>query len=393
MERIDGRQVGERLRAIRRQKGLSLHDVEARSDQEFKASVLGAYERGERAISVPRLLRLAELYRVPPDQLLPRGAHDLEIDLTEPARRRRRRLHHRPRAPARDRRRRRRGDRPLRRDHPAAAPGLQRPDAHHPQRRPARPRRGDGPQPRGPRQPARRARPPRGLPISAWSIRALPRATATAATLVPTCQHRRRPRSRSSYRATTSWWACSVSATNCCASCRTPSPSRSTCAGNEITIRGDEVEADRVGRLFEEMVALLEAGHVLDPRASGRSIQMLKADQRPTDVLTTEVLRGRKPVRPKTVGPEALRRRRAHAHRHVRDRPGRHRQELPRGRARGAGAAGEGDQPHHPHPPRGRGRRAPRLPPRRHPRQGRPVPAPALRRALRHARARGGARG
>src|ERR687888_495408 len=79
MERIDGRHVGERLRAIRRQKGLSLHDVEARSDQEFKASVLGAYERGERAISVPRLLRLAELYRVPPDQLLPRGAHDLRV--------------------------------------------------------------------------------------------------------------------------------------------------------------------------------------------------------------------------------------------------------------------------------------------------------------------------
>ena len=51
--------VGDRLRAIRRQKGLSLHDVEARSRQEFKASVLGAYERGERAISVPRLLRLA----------------------------------------------------------------------------------------------------------------------------------------------------------------------------------------------------------------------------------------------------------------------------------------------------------------------------------------------
>lgn len=83
-EQGDGRQVGERLRAIRRQKGLSLHDVEARSGQEFKASVLGAYERGERAISVPRLLRLAELYRVPPDQLLPRGANgDVEIDLTD----------------------------------------------------------------------------------------------------------------------------------------------------------------------------------------------------------------------------------------------------------------------------------------------------------------------
>jgi len=33
--------------------------------------VLGAYERGERAISVPRLQRLAKLYDVPVDQLLP----------------------------------------------------------------------------------------------------------------------------------------------------------------------------------------------------------------------------------------------------------------------------------------------------------------------------------
>ena len=67
-----GRRVGERLRAIRRQKGLSLQDVEATSEHEFKASVLGAYERGERAISVPRLQRLARFYSVPVDQLLPR---------------------------------------------------------------------------------------------------------------------------------------------------------------------------------------------------------------------------------------------------------------------------------------------------------------------------------
>ena len=66
-----GRRVGERLRAIRRQKRLSLQDVEASSLQEFKASVLGAYERGERAISVPRLQRLARFYKVPVDQLLP----------------------------------------------------------------------------------------------------------------------------------------------------------------------------------------------------------------------------------------------------------------------------------------------------------------------------------
>lgn len=65
------RRVGERLRAIRRQKRLSLQDVEAASELEFKASVLGAYERGERAISVPRLQRLARFYNVPVDQLLP----------------------------------------------------------------------------------------------------------------------------------------------------------------------------------------------------------------------------------------------------------------------------------------------------------------------------------
>ena len=79
---MSGVHVGERLRAIRRQKGLSLHDVEARSGLEFKASVLGAYERGERAISVSRLIRLSEIYEVPSDQLLPRDA-DIEINLNE----------------------------------------------------------------------------------------------------------------------------------------------------------------------------------------------------------------------------------------------------------------------------------------------------------------------
>jgi len=50
------------------------------SGEEFKASVLGAYERGERVISVPRLMRLAQLYGVPAEQLLPR---DVDLDLTE----------------------------------------------------------------------------------------------------------------------------------------------------------------------------------------------------------------------------------------------------------------------------------------------------------------------
>ncbi len=66
------RDVGDRLRNIRRQQRLSLQAVEEASGREFKASVLGAYERGERIISVLRLQRLAQLYGVPVDQLLPR---------------------------------------------------------------------------------------------------------------------------------------------------------------------------------------------------------------------------------------------------------------------------------------------------------------------------------
>ena len=72
------RKVGDRLRVIRKQKRLSLQEVESSSEEEFKASVLGAYERGERAISVPRLERLAKFYSVPVDQLLPRE------DISEP---------------------------------------------------------------------------------------------------------------------------------------------------------------------------------------------------------------------------------------------------------------------------------------------------------------------
>ena len=73
--------VGERIRSIRKQKRLSLQEVESRSEAEFKASVLGAYERADRAISVPRLQRLAIFYNVPVDQLLP--GEDALNELTE----------------------------------------------------------------------------------------------------------------------------------------------------------------------------------------------------------------------------------------------------------------------------------------------------------------------
>ena len=64
-------EVGERLRSIRRQRDMSLQDVHKATNGEFKAAVLGAYERGERSVSVPRLHRLAICYGVPVNQLLP----------------------------------------------------------------------------------------------------------------------------------------------------------------------------------------------------------------------------------------------------------------------------------------------------------------------------------
>lgn len=72
--------------------------------------------------------------------------------------------------------------------------------------------------------------------------------------------------------------------------------------GNEISIRG--VESERLGRLFEELVGLVERGHELDDPTIDRSIGMVRDDERPTEVLTHQVLRGAKgrQVRPKTAG-------------------------------------------------------------------------------------------
>ncbi len=72
--------------------------------------------------------------------------------------------------------------------------------------------------------------------------------------------------------------------------------------GNEITVTGVADDAERVGRLFEELVLLLQDGQTFDREGLGRTIAMLKADERPSEVLSTEVLKGRKPIRPKTAG-------------------------------------------------------------------------------------------
>lgn len=75
-----------------------------------------------------------------------------------------------------------------------------------------------------------------------------------------------------------------------------------TLRGNQVLIRG--AEADQAGRLFEELVALLEKGQDLDEVTLSRVIAMVRSDERPSEVLTHQVLRGSRGrhVRPKTAG-------------------------------------------------------------------------------------------
>src|SRR4051794_12836727 len=72
--------------------------------------------------------------------------------------------------------------------------------------------------------------------------------------------------------------------------------------GNEIALEGDE--AARVGALMEDLVVLVERGERLDAGTVKRSVEMIREDERPAQVMSTEVLRpsrGR-PVRPKSSG-------------------------------------------------------------------------------------------
>ena len=63
-------EVGQRLRAVRRARELSLDDVERTSGGRWSASAVGAYERGFRNLSLPRLRELADFYGVPMGILL-----------------------------------------------------------------------------------------------------------------------------------------------------------------------------------------------------------------------------------------------------------------------------------------------------------------------------------
>jgi len=72
--------------------------------------------------------------------------------------------------------------------------------------------------------------------------------------------------------------------------------------GNEVSVRGEQSE--KVGRLFEELVGLLEQGHQIDANSLNRVMAMVSEDERPSEVLMHDVLKGAKgrPIRPKTTG-------------------------------------------------------------------------------------------
>jgi phosphate starvation-inducible protein PhoH and related proteins len=73
-------------------------------------------------------------------------------------------------------------------------------------------------------------------------------------------------------------------------------------AGNELRVAGPE--AAMVARLFDELLLLLESGQHLDVSKVERTIDMVRDDLRPSEVLGQDILRGQKgkPVRPHTAG-------------------------------------------------------------------------------------------
>ena len=63
--------LGAKLRRIRKQQGLSLNDVERKSNARWTAMVVGSYERADRAVTVTKLVELADFYGIPVSDLLP----------------------------------------------------------------------------------------------------------------------------------------------------------------------------------------------------------------------------------------------------------------------------------------------------------------------------------
>jgi phosphate starvation-inducible protein PhoH and related proteins len=76
--------------------------------------------------------------------------------------------------------------------------------------------------------------------------------------------------------------------------------------GNEITIAGEREDAERVARLFQELISLLDRGNPLTAETVGRSIDMVRegGGERPSTVFGDAVItvRGGRSITPKTSG-------------------------------------------------------------------------------------------
>lgn len=75
--------------------------------------------------------------------------------------------------------------------------------------------------------------------------------------------------------------------------------------GNEVRIAGNDTPlVTNVARLFEELSTLLQSGQQLDENTLDQVFTMIRAQQRPSEILTHQILRGAKgrSIKPKTAG-------------------------------------------------------------------------------------------
>jgi transcriptional regulator with XRE-family HTH domain len=79
MENPEIDQIRGRIRQLRRERGLTLLDCELLSHGRIRAVVLGAYERGDRSMSLKKVIDIAELFDVPLIHLI---ATDLQAEQT-----------------------------------------------------------------------------------------------------------------------------------------------------------------------------------------------------------------------------------------------------------------------------------------------------------------------
>jgi len=72
--------------------------------------------------------------------------------------------------------------------------------------------------------------------------------------------------------------------------------------GNQIAVSGDSDDVGAIDTLVSEMLAMLRTGQGLSPESVERSIGLLKSGNRPSEVLTANILSNRgKTIRPKTL--------------------------------------------------------------------------------------------